>query len=91
MPLFDIICEEHGKQEVLSSSSDSLDCPLCKRTPRRLWTKDVMKIVIDFTPGWDMGAGRNFSTRSERDNWVAMKGIRKLWERPRGTVVSRIV
>ncbi len=78
MPLFDICCDRHGKQEVLSSTSDSLDCPVCGQKAERLYTKGRIKIVMDFTDGWDSGAGRYFATARERNNWVAEKGIRRI-------------
>jgi hypothetical protein len=36
------------------------------------------KINVDFSSGWDMGAGRYFNTKRERDNWIAEKGTRRI-------------
>jgi hypothetical protein len=73
MPYFDVLCPTHGKQEVFGS----VGCPLCSDPVKRLWSNPP-KIVVDFTAGWDPGAGRVFSTKRERDNWVSSKGIRRL-------------
>jgi len=47
--------------------------------------------VVDFSPGWDPGAGKNFYEKRERDNWLASKGSKKLYPSPKGTrKVSKI-
>jgi hypothetical protein len=74
MPFFDVRCDIHGRQEVTSVSQG---CPLCGKKVKRLWTAPP-KIVVDFRDGWDMGAGKYFNTKMERDNWVAEKGIRRI-------------
>ena len=75
MPYFDVLCDVHGRQEVYGSVSKG--CPSCGRKVKRLWTAPP-KVVVDFREGWDMGAGKVFNTKRERDNWVAEKGIRRL-------------
>lgn len=76
MPTFDVLCDIHGRQEVLTDSVPK-GCPLCQRPVKRLWTAPP-KIVVDFRDGWDMGAGKYFATKRERDNWIAEKGIRRI-------------
>jgi len=75
MPLFDVCCETHGKQEVFSNSVP-LGCPLCSKPVKRLWTAPP-GVVVDFRAGWDPGAGKVFNTKRERDNWVAEKGVKR--------------
>lgn len=75
MPYFDVACAKHGRQEVFGSVPTG--CPLCGSKVKRLWSNPP-KIVVDFTSGWDMGAGRYFDTKRARDNWVAQKGIRRI-------------
>lgn len=77
MPLFDVSCPAHGQQEVLAKDSSSLACPVCgSRVERAFSSPPVFR--MDFRSGWDMGAGRYFSTKRERDNWIAEAGTRKI-------------
>jgi len=32
---------------------------------------------VDFKPGYDLGAGRVFNTKMERENWLSEKGYRQ--------------
>jgi hypothetical protein len=77
MPIFDIECKEHGKQEIMSSGT-TMYCPVCEKEAKRLYSIDRMKITVDFTPGWDMGAGKVFNTKMERNNWLAEKNYRRV-------------
>lgn len=74
MPLYDIKCEKHGKQEILSSVTSHFACPSCDRPAHRVFSIGRVKIKEDFIPGWDMGAGRNFYSARERNNFLAEKG-----------------
>jgi hypothetical protein len=78
MPLFDVFCEEHGKQEVLCRDSASTRCPICDRRVERLYSIDTLKSKAEFSDGWDMGLGRHFYSQRERDNYIAMKGYRRI-------------
>jgi hypothetical protein len=76
MPLFDVFCDLHGEQEILTRDSDSLSCPVCdRRVERRFSSPPSFK--VDFTYGFDMGAGRYFDTKRQRDDWMREGKIRK--------------
>lgn len=77
MPRFDVLCPEHGVQEVFGRDPDHLGCPLCSSSVKRVWSRPA-SFRIDFTEGWDPGAGKNFATKQERDNWVAESGSRRI-------------
>lgn len=77
MPFFDVQCAEHGKQETFSQSSADLECPVCEKPSKRLYTAPP-RAIVEFRDGWDMGAGENFSTKRDRDNWLAAHGKRKV-------------
>ena len=77
MPLFDVICPAHGQQEALAKDSSSLACPVCgSRVERKFSSPPVFR--MEFSAGWDMGAGRHFDTKRQRDNWIAERGTRKI-------------
>ena len=92
MPFYDVLCKEHGRQEVFENSvpEGCPSCPLCGGKAKRMWNSPP-RFVTDFTPGWDMGAGRNFYEKRERDNWLASKGSKKLYPSPKGTKVIRTI
>lgn len=77
MPFFDVQCAEHGKQETFSHTPADLRCPLCDTKAKRLWSAPP-QFVMEFRYGWDMGAGRNFYSKRERDNWLSENGKRKV-------------
>jgi hypothetical protein len=76
MPLFDVICKEHGSHEVLGELT-RLRCPVCKGEVTRKWSGGL-KVVVNFRSGWDMGEGRNFYSKRERDNYLGKVGARKV-------------
>lgn len=77
MPFFDVMCAEHGEQETFSHTPADLRCPICNEIVKRLWSAPPMAIM-EFRYGWDMGAGRNFYTKRERDNWLTEHHMRKV-------------
>ena len=77
MPFFDVLCADHGEQETFSQAPADLGCPICNKPVKRVWSAPP-KAVIEFRDGWDMGAGRNFYTKRERDNWLVENGKRKM-------------
>ena len=77
MPFFDVLCAEHGRQETFSHSPADLRCPLCEHGAKRVWSAPP-RAIIEFRDGFDMGAGRNFSTKRDRDNWLSANGKRKV-------------
>lgn len=74
MPAFDVACDKHGKFEIISSFTAHFGCPSCGGSAKRLWTKDHIKIKLDFITGWDAGAGRNFYSAMDRNNFLSEKG-----------------
>ena len=77
MPFFDVLCAEHGQQETFSQSPADLRCPLCDLPATRVWSAPPVA-VMEFREGWDSGAGVHFSTKHDRDNWLAANGKRKV-------------
>lgn len=77
MPFFDILCSAHGKQETFSRDPAELECPLCNKPAKRVWSNPA-SFRIDFTPGWDPGFGQNVGTKRERDNKLAEKNWRRI-------------
>ena len=94
MPLLDVICEQHGVSEVLvdhrslgspAALATELRCPTCLKPVRRNWMisrgrpgSTQPRPVLDFRDGWDMGAGKYFSTKRQRDNWISETGKRRV-------------
>jgi hypothetical protein len=78
MPLFDVVCNVHGKREVLNRDSSSPRCPVCEQPAQRIWSIRSMKTKAEFSDGFDMGLGRSFYSQRERDNYIAEKGIRRI-------------
>jgi hypothetical protein len=76
MPLFDASCPEHGHQEIFSSSHEKLECLVCGRRVERRYSSPP-SFKADFTYGWDMGAGRYFDTKAQRDNWMREAHVRR--------------
>lgn len=77
VPFFDVLCAEHGKQETFSLTPADLCCPLCSIPAKRVWSAPP-KAIVEFRDGWDMGAGRNFYSKRDRDNWLVQNGKRKV-------------
>ncbi len=77
MPFFDVLCAEHGRQEVFSHTPSSMECPLCKGPAKRVWSAPP-RAIIEFRDGFDMGAGQNFYSKRDRDNWLSANGKRKM-------------
>ena len=76
MPFFDVSCEMHGRQETYGSAG-RLFCPVCNKRAKRLWSAPPV-VRVDFTPGWDMGAGKNFYTKKEQETWMRESGSARM-------------
>ena len=74
MPIFDVLCDEHGTQEVFGKE---MLCPICSKPARRLFTSPATHRV-DFRSGWDMGAGQNFYSKRDRENWISTSDSRRI-------------
>ena len=79
MPIFEFSCECGERAEEIQGANEehALTCK-CGKPMRRLFSAG-QKIKIDFTPGLDVQAGKVFTTKRERDNFLAEKN----WERIR--------
>lgn len=79
MPLYPFKCDKCNREEDEFQSANqehTLLCPRCKAEMRRVFTPATT--VVEFTPGWDMGAGKTFDTKRERDTYLSEKGLRKI-------------
>lgn len=77
MPLFDVLCPEHGRQEAFAHDPASLGCPLCSQKVERVWSNPAT-FRMDFREGWDPGFGKNIATKRERDNLLSEKNWRRI-------------
>ena len=77
MPIFDVLCPDHGTQEAFAHDSANTSCPLCMKPAKRVWNAPAT-FRIDFTPGWDMGLGKHVNSKQERDNILAEKNLRRV-------------
>jgi hypothetical protein len=77
MPIVDVRCDEHGIQEIFASSLSRLSCPLCQKQAKRVWTAPAT-YRMDFRSGWDMGAGKNFYSKRDRENWISTSDSRRI-------------
>jgi hypothetical protein len=77
MPLIDVECPVHGKVETYQHVGAENRCPECGAASKRLWTAGP-RTVVDFRDGWDPGAGKYFSTKSERESWIRESGSRRI-------------
>lgn len=75
MPLVDVHCENHGKQEIFTSGA--LSCPECGGPVKRIWSRGAT-FRMDFRSGWDMGAGKNFYAKKDRENWIRESQSRRI-------------
>ena len=76
MPLFTYACPDHGDMDELQTAPKThIRCPECKKKAWRVY-RPAAKHVVTFRDGWSMSAGRNFSTKRERDNYLAETNTR---------------
>lgn len=72
MPLYEYACSKHGKFEVYKSVkafSRFHHCPECGSGAKLLFSK-LGKHIVDFTAGWNGGAGQYFNTKKDRETWM---------------------
>jgi hypothetical protein len=64
---------------------------MCGKEGRRVWPK-LMNVgtMIGFRSGYDVFAGATFETDRQRNNYIANKGLRKLYKKPHGDIVKKI-
>lgn len=70
-------CPVHGQFEEMRSItrfSRAIACPQCKKRSRLVIVAPA-KHRVDFTAGWNGGAGRYFDTKRERDTWMREKNV----------------
>jgi predicted nucleic acid-binding Zn ribbon protein len=77
--LLDFVCDECGNRRedvyVKSGRTANETCS-CGSPMRRVFSAPSMR--IDFVPGFDIGLGKTFYTKKERDDELERKGLRKV-------------
>jgi putative FmdB family regulatory protein len=75
--IYRFACPRHGDFEEIRSIkafTRELKCPECGRVSS-LVIAPPGKHRVDFREGWNGGAGKNFATKRERDNWMREKNV----------------
>mgnify|MGYP003144614738 CR=1 FL=1 len=80
MPIRDYECQKCGNKDVHihRMSEDyprSIKCD-CGGEMDYKWGAPSFR--VDFRAGWDDGAGENFDTKRQRDNFLQEKGLRRI-------------
>lgn len=77
MPIYDYKCDCGRKVEELQGiNAEHVMTCICGKKMSRVFGGG-QAIRIDFTPGFDIQAGRDFATKRDRDNFLAERN----WER----------
>ena len=63
MPLFTVLCSEHGKFEILIKHGEELTCPVCKKVIPRVWeANDTARFILKgkgfYSNEWGTGEHR---------------------------------
>ena len=72
MPFYEYKCPRHGIYESYKSVkqfSQWEHCPKCGEGAKLVFSK-LAKHIVDFTAGWNGGAGKNFNSKKERETWM---------------------
>lgn len=72
MAIYAFTCPVHGDFEEIrpiNKFSRSAKCPECGKASA-FHISPVGKPMVDFTEGWNGGAGKFFGRKVERDNWM---------------------
>lgn len=78
MPLYNFKCDECGNYEEVFQkmlSEHKLICT-CGKYMRRLF--NATPFSFEFWYGWDAGIGEYISTKKDRDNILAERGMQKI-------------
>ena len=80
MPIYAFHCPAHGRfEDVLSVKqlTGTWPCPKCNKQAK--WAPSVpAPHRVDFTAGWNGGAGKHFDTKKDREIWMRESGSRRL-------------
>jgi hypothetical protein len=78
VPLYPYRCPTCGNKDdyILEFDHDDPEC--CGGKMHLVFSDIHFGFSIDFTPGWDDGAGRYFDTKTARENWVAENNLRRI-------------
>jgi hypothetical protein len=71
-PVYEYICPKHGRYETykqLREFSRVDECPDCGASAIFVLSKPG-KHIVDFTSGWNGGAGKEFNTKKDREVWM---------------------
>ncbi len=77
MPVYSHKCPKHGVFENLISVkqfSRKAKCPECGTSSPLVFSK-IGKHIVDFTAGWNGGAGRYFNSKKDRETWMREKNM----------------
>ena len=78
--MLDFICDtclESKKDVYIKSGRDASEKCTQGHAIRRAFSAPA-RIKVDFVPGFDIGLGKDFSTKKERDDELERKGLRKV-------------
>jgi putative FmdB family regulatory protein len=77
VPIYQYKCEcGNAVEELQGINAEHVFTCSCGKQMKRIFGGG-QAIRIDFTPGFDVQAGKNFGTKRERDNFLAERN----WER----------
>jgi putative FmdB family regulatory protein len=77
MPFFEHRCPKHGVFEHYASIKQFTkvrECPDCG-SPSPLIFSKLGKHIVDFTAGWNGGAGKHFDSKKDRETWMREKNM----------------
>lgn len=79
MAIYPYRCDKCSRDlEVMQSPQEAHEatCPSCGDRCRRVYT--TFGISVDFRDGLDVGAGRHFNTKRERENFLSQSNLRRV-------------
>ena len=77
MPFYEHKCPKHGVFEHYTSVKQftkSRECPDCGAASPLVFSK-LGKHIVDFTAGWNGGAGKVFNSKKDRETWMREKNM----------------
>jgi putative FmdB family regulatory protein len=72
MPIYEYYCPRHGRYDHYKSVkqfSKTDHCPECGKLSQLVFSKPG-KHIVDFTAGWNGGAGKTFESKTDRETWM---------------------
>ena len=77
MPVYEHDCPKHGVFEhytLVKHFTKVRECPECKAPSPLIFSKPG-KHIVDFTAGWNGGAGKHFNSKKDRETWMREKNM----------------